>query len=75
MSEEKITTEFLHELASVINRHSVDTQVCMPDFIIAEYVGYCLKGLTAANWNFAAWQGKSIPWTPFTADAEGKEEG
>ena len=60
----EMTTEFLRDLAVVINRHSIDTLCSTPDFILAEHAAAALASLgkTTARrdrwWGFDATIGK-----------------
>ncbi len=54
------TTEFERELASVINRHSLENESNTPDFILAEYLRSCLRAFTMASRTREAWYGKGL---------------
>lgn len=53
---------FVRELASAINRHSIDTFCGMPDFLIVEYVLQSLQVLAMTNGKYKAWLG--VEWRP-----------
>jgi hypothetical protein len=48
---------FREELESLINRHSMETFSNTPDFILADYVGRCLKAFDLATTARDDWYG------------------
>lgn len=40
---------FEKEIASVLNKHGVDSQTKTPDFILASYITTCIAALKAAK--------------------------
>lgn len=56
MSEQALKdAEFEKELATLINRHSRENVSNTPDFILAEYLHFCLKSFEAATLKRRAW--------------------
>jgi hypothetical protein len=49
-------TDFEKELEQLINKHSVDAKVGMPDFVIAQYLVKCLTALFYAVKNTEGWK-------------------
>ena len=48
------------EFSSIINRHSIDNALNMPDFIIAEYLVSCLQSLAFTLKKNADWRSPPI---------------
>lgn len=38
-----MTSEFERALQTVINYHSVDAELCLPDYVVARYMVICLS--------------------------------
>ena len=51
-------TEFLKELAKVLNKHNIDTATDTPDYILAEYLNSCLRSYLIVNYNNRNWHGE-----------------
>ncbi len=52
-------TEFVKELEDCINRHSQENASNTPDFILAEFLGNCLKAWNEAVQRRETWHGRS----------------
>lgn len=51
---------FKKELGELINKHNKENGSDMPDFILAEYLGACLKAFDVAVKKRENWYGKSM---------------
>lgn len=50
--------EVMRDIAHVLNRHSIDNELNIPDFILAEYVFRNLMDLKGALNKTQSWEGK-----------------
>lgn len=58
MIDESKHEELKRDIAAVLNKHSVDTDLATPDFLIAEYVVTNLQAYATLLYKRAAWFGK-----------------
>jgi len=61
--------EFVDELKDVINKHGIDNNMNIPDFILAQYLSDCLESLKLTLRNIEGVEEKN--WS--TAVPEGEE--
>ena len=52
-----IDKDFIEELVTLINKHSIDNELNTPDFILAQYIILCLKGLKITVKKRSKWHG------------------
>lgn len=45
----------IREFGAILNKESIDNSLCLPDFIIAEYLVKQLEALSELNKKAAAW--------------------
>jgi hypothetical protein len=57
-------SEFHQKISEAINACSVDTELNIPDFILADYVVKNLHGLKIALQHSAQWKGEKFEFTP-----------
>ena len=50
--------KIIDELAEVINRNSLENESNTPDFVLAEYLYYCLESFNWASNRRETWYGK-----------------
>jgi len=50
----------INELTDVINRNSLENDSNTPDFILAEYLYYCLESFNWASRRRETWYGKEL---------------
>lgn len=55
-----INEEFKKELASLINRYSIENDSNTPDFILADYVVECLNSFANTSKTREKWYGKEL---------------
>jgi len=53
-----ISKEFTKELEELLNRHSIDSEANIPDFILAETLTEVVQTLTDANNKRERWYGR-----------------
>lgn len=53
-------SEFVQELESVINRHSMENASGTPDFVLAIFLGNCLDAFNTAIRQRGNWRGESV---------------
>lgn len=51
-----IGDRFQNEIKSLINRHSIDAELDIPDFILAEFVTDCLHAVGKVAKKLKVWQ-------------------
>lgn len=49
---------FQNDLTMLINKHSLEQDSNTPDFILAEYLSYCLKSFDIINQKREEWYGR-----------------
>lgn len=54
------SAEFRRELAALLNRHSVDDQAEMPDFILAALLADMIPVIRTARVDTAKWMGQPL---------------
>jgi len=52
-----IDKNFTRELIDLINKYSIDNELNTPDFILAQYITLCLKGLKITVKKRSKWHG------------------
>jgi hypothetical protein len=58
--EPNAPSEFVRDLESLINRHSMENASGTPDFILAQYLESCLIAFDTAIKQRARWRGESV---------------
>lgn len=58
---------FVRELTRLLNRHSVDSRTCIPDFILATAVVGFIDNIGATMSSREMWNGRGRPYEPITA--------
>lgn len=56
--------DFKEELASLINKHSLENGSNTPDYILAEYLVNCLQNYEAIHHQNELWYGKKLKINP-----------
>ena len=52
-----IDKDFTRELIGLINKHSIDNELNTADFVLAQYIALCLKGLKLIIKKRSKWHG------------------
>ena len=53
--------ELAGDLAAALNRNGVDSRLCVPDFVLAEYIVDCLKSFDRLSINVEQWHDGDPP--------------
>jgi hypothetical protein len=54
-------SELSRDLATALNRNGVDSRLCVPDFVLAEYLVDCLKSFVRLTINNEQWHDGDPP--------------
>lgn len=57
----EIVTELSRDIACALNRTGVDSRLCVPDFVLAEYLVDCLKSVARLAINSEQWHDGDPP--------------